>query len=115
MIAAYFINQPPDGYQDWEEYFVKNLPINCNPHKGFRRLINGVLGTECHGSYGYVVYAEPLKDLFSQIGLHTDVRYGMTYEELASEVKSGNPVIVWISWKDKNQHPVIHKIDENII
>jgi uncharacterized protein YvpB len=110
MIASYFLGGPPNK---WEEYFVKNIPRDCNPHEGFRGEINGIISVKCDSPYGYGVYAEPLKDLFERIGLEAKVRYGMTYDELAKEVKEGHPVIVWISRKDKSRYPVIHEKDPN--
>ena len=110
MIAAHFLGGTPD---EWEEYFVNNMPKDCNPHEGFRGEINGIISVKCYPPYGYGVYAEPLKDLFERIGLKAEVRYRMTYDELAEEVKKGHPVIVWISWKDKSKYPVIYEKDSN--
>ena len=100
MVAVYFEPQPPEDFKDWEEYFVKTIPLNCNPHRGFRGLIDGYLSTSCESPNGYGVYAEPLQEAFDKVGIESRVEYGVDYNQVAEVIRSGYPVIVWVSGKD---------------
>jgi len=99
MVAAYFKPEPPAGFSNWEEYFVKTIPLDCNPHKGFRGKIDGYLSTSCEAPNGYGVYAEPVAAALNKVGISAIVEYGVDYLGVAQAVKDGYPVIVWISGK----------------
>lgn len=102
MAAQYYRPTPPEGYTNWEQYFVKAIPIHCNPHRGFRGNIDGLQRTtnqNCdnnRGPYGYGVYAEPVAAAMTQIGVNAQVEYGVDYQAVAEAVKGGHPVMVWI-------------------
>lgn len=99
MVAANFQPVPPKGYSSWEDYFINAIPLNCNPHKGFRGLITGKMSTSCDANLdlGYGVYAEPVAEALRRTGFEAEVEFGVDYGQVANEVKAGNPVVVWIS------------------
>jgi LysM repeat protein len=99
MVATYFKPEPPEGFNNWEEYFVKTIPLDCNPHKGFRGKIDGYLSTRCEPPNGYGVYAEPVATALNNAGIQASVEYGVDYLRVAQAVRSGYPVIVWVSNK----------------
>lgn len=47
------------------------------------------------GSWGYGVYWGPVQRLFTNRGIQTQLRQGMSVSELAASVERGNPVIIW--------------------
>lgn len=102
MIAAFVDPTPPEGYQDWEWYFIATIPLHCNPNRGFRGLIRGQLSTSCDSAagLGYGVYAKPVAEALNQAGISTQVEEGVNYERVADLIKEGRPVIVWMSGKD---------------
>lgn len=47
------------------------------------------------GSWGYGVYWGPVQRLFTNRGISTEIRSGMSISQLASTVEQGHPVIIW--------------------
>jgi uncharacterized protein YvpB len=97
MAAAYFLPQIPGSYGTWEEYFVDVIPKNCDPHSGFRGSIDGNPSISCEKGFGYGVYAEPVAAALNMAGISARVTYGMSYEDVAEEIKNNRPVLVWTS------------------
>lgn len=102
MVARYFQPSPPEGFSNWEEYFIGVIPRHCNPHRGFRGSISGSLSTSCNAEagLGYGVYAEPVAAALQQTGIPARVEYGVGYDWVAEQIRNGRPVIVWISGKN---------------
>ncbi len=101
MAAAFFQSSPPQGYADWESYFVQVIPPHQNPHRGFRGNIDGQVGLMCTGQVcasGYGVYAEPVAQALNQaqIGVEARVEYGVDYAAIEQAIKAGSPVLVWV-------------------
>jgi uncharacterized protein YvpB len=97
MAATYYRPKPPEGFITWEEYFVEQIPQDCNPYIGFRGSINGITSTYCEPGYGYGVYAEPVAEALNNAGITAKVAYGLTYNDVAEEIRNNRLVIVWIS------------------
>jgi uncharacterized protein YvpB len=78
---------------DWvSEYdFEAVVPLNDNPHWGYRGHIDGTWGNT--GDYG--VYADPLVPALQQFGFQGDVFYG-DRSDLRSQIDLGRPTLVWI-------------------
>jgi len=101
MVASNVDPTPPEGYQDWEKYFIDTIPAHCNPFRGFRGKIDGRLSTSCDAKngWGYGVYAEPVAEALQKAGIQVQVEYGVDYDRVANLIKEGRPVIVWMSGK----------------
>lgn len=88
---------------DWAAYFDKSikehnffngLPAHSNPDKGFVGDVYGSWGQIPPFPYG--VHAKPIAQRLREYGLNAKSVRGMTYQELKSEIASGQPVIVWV-------------------
>lgn len=99
MVAVYFKKTPPEGYDDWEQYFIKTIPRHCNPHRGYRGKIDGNLSISCEDPSGYGVYAEPLAEAMNKAGIPAQAKYGVDYNDVTEAIKNSKPVIVWLSGK----------------
>lgn len=102
MVARFYRAPLPHGYYSWEDYFIKTIPLQANPHRGFRGNINGRQGavdkgqTDGKGAYGYGVYAEPIATALQQAGIPAHAEYGVDYAVIQNEVRQGRPVLVWL-------------------
>ena len=97
MAARYFKPTPPQGFTDWEWYFIKTIPRHCNPHRGYRGKIDGTVSLFCADPNGYGTYAEPIAEALNKAGIPATVEYGVDYQRIAEEVRRSRPVIVWVS------------------
>ncbi|MCP4163383.1 MAG: hypothetical protein GY760_25270 [Deltaproteobacteria bacterium] len=104
MIAEYYEYELPDAndsdqeYQSWEDYFMKVIEPDPNPHLGFRGDIYGRMSTYDNvEGYGYGVYAEPIHKALTEVGYDAEVKYGVDYDDIENDLRSGNPVILWVS------------------
>jgi uncharacterized protein YvpB len=102
MVVAYYGVSVPEGFDSLEDYFIKTIPMDCNPHEGYRGLISGALSTSCNveAGLGYGTYAEPVAAALQRLGVPAEVHYGVDYNWVAEQVKSGRPVVVWMSGRD---------------
>jgi uncharacterized protein YvpB len=82
------------------------LPLNDNPHLGFRGNVDGPTG----GIEDYGVYAGPILELLNDRGLHALPAEG-GLEGIRAAVARGNPVIAWITYNCQPQIPVTTSID----
>ncbi|HEX2914315.1 MAG TPA: C39 family peptidase [Chloroflexia bacterium] len=91
MITAYWKQE----ISEWD--FIKSIPLNQNPHLGYRGYIDGDFG----GTWDYGIYAEPIARLLDSRGFKTKLLVGGA-EALKEELASGRPVQVWaivgMSW-----------------
>jgi len=97
MAAQYFKPTPPEGFTDWEWYFIKTIPRHCNSHRGYRGKIDGTVSLSCEDPNGYGTYAEPIAEALNKAGIPATVEYGVDYQRIADEVRRNRPVIVWVS------------------
>lgn len=86
MVTAYW------GKGISESQFIRNIPVNANPHLGFRGDIDGSGGWI--NDYG--IYAEPIASYLETQGFDTQVFYGGV-DRLKQEISSGHPVMVWVT------------------
>jgi uncharacterized protein YvpB len=90
-IATSLLGSPVSEY-----VFDDLIPLNDNPHLGYRGNILGEWGnTEDYG-----VYSEPLAAALDQVGFKGNAFYGGR-DELTRELDLGRPVVVWLGfWGD---------------
>ena len=69
------------------------LPLNANPHLGFRGNVDGPTG----GIEDYGVYAGPIRDVLSSRGLGAELVEG-GLSGIRAAIDRGNPVIAWITY-----------------
>ncbi len=86
--AAYF------GVDVSETTFLDNLPRSDNPEKGFVGDPNGYWGNIPPLSYG--VHAAPVAAGLRAAGLAAEAHKGLSWDDLRSEIASGQPVIIWV-------------------
>jgi uncharacterized protein YvpB len=88
---------------DWAAYFGKSineytffngLEIHTNPDKGFVGDVYGSWGQIPPNPYG--VHAKPIAQRLREFDLKAKGVYGMTFQDLKTEIASGQPVIVWV-------------------
>ncbi|MEI6045387.1 MAG: C39 family peptidase [Chloroflexota bacterium] len=84
MITAYW------GHEINDTEFNSVVPLNSNPHLGFRGDINGYFG----GTWDYGVYAEPIAKVLETRGFKTKLLVAGP-EALKRELALGRPVQVW--------------------
>jgi uncharacterized protein YvpB len=87
-LAGYF------GIQIDETEFLNQLPGSDDPSEGFVGNYWDPLGQLPPNSYG--VYAGPVAAVLRSYGLNAAERYGMTWDELKSELLASHPVMVWV-------------------
>lgn len=78
---------------DWvSEYdFESVVPLNDNPHWGYRGNIRGSWGN----TTDYGIYAAPLVPALNQFGFNAEWWYGDSYD-LVAQIDLGRPTLVWI-------------------
>ena len=101
MAANYF------GVPLSERQIVAALPLDPNPHKGFRGNIDGRFG----GLDDYGVYAEPIAEVLGNHGLKAEVLYGLTLPLLRQALGQDKVAIVWITLDTAPQRPVVREIN----
>jgi uncharacterized protein YvpB len=89
-----------------ESEVLAALPLNDNPHLGFRGDVDGPTG----GTQDYGVYAGPILELLNDRGLYAlPVEGGL--EGVKAAVARGNPVIAWVTYNCRPQTPTTTSID----
>ncbi len=86
--AAYF------GRSINEYNFFNGLPVSDNPEKGFVGSVYGSWGQIPPNPYG--VHAKPIAQRLREFGLKAKAVSGLSYQQLKTEIASGQPVIVWV-------------------
>lgn len=89
-----------------QDHFIREVPLDSNPHLGFRGNIHGDFG----GIENYGVYAEPLVAVLEQHGYDATVFYGGA-DRLKAEIDQGHPVVVWIT-AGREERPVYKRVSE---
>ncbi len=74
--------------------FLNHLPRSDDPEAGFVGNPNGIWGNIPPNDYG--VHASPVADLLGSYGLTAKSYKSLSWDDLRTEIASGNPVIVWI-------------------
>jgi uncharacterized protein YvpB len=82
------------------------LPLNDNPHLGFRGDVDGPTG----GIQDYGVYAGPVVDLLNAQGLRSWPIAGAA-DSIRAAIARGNPVIAWVTYDCTISTPTIANID----
>ena len=100
MAASYF------GVPLTERQIVAELPLDPNPHKGFRGNIDGWFG----GIDEYGVYAEPMAQILNKHSLKAEVFYGLSLQALKDALKQNKLVISWITYQVAVRTPVVRDI-----
>ncbi len=100
MAASYF------GVPLPERQIVAELPLNANPHTGFRGNIDAWFG----GLDEYGVYAEPIAKILTKHGLKAEVVYSLSHDTLRQAISHNKPVIAWITYQVAVRTPVVRDI-----
>lgn len=100
MAAAYF------GVALTERQIVAEIPLDPNPHRGFRGNIDSWFG----GLDQYGVYAEPVARVLSNHGLRAEAVYDLTLEALRDAVNHNRIVVAWITYQTAVRTPVVRTI-----
>jgi bifunctional autolysin len=87
MVAAYH------GVNLTEADALAAIPLDDNPHLGFRGNVDGPTG----GIQDYGVYAGPILDLLASHGLSASLVEG-GLEGVRAATSRGNPVIAWVTY-----------------
>ncbi len=89
-----------------ESEVLTALPLNDNPHLGFRGNVDGPTG----GTEDYGVYAGPILKALNDRGLRALlVQSGL--EGVRTALARGNPVIAWVTYNCQSETPVTTSID----
>jgi uncharacterized protein YvpB len=94
-----------------EAEILAALPLNDNPHLGFRGNVDGPTG----GLEDYGVYASPILDILNRHGLRARaVAGGMA--GIKSALARGNPVLAWVTYNCQQSVPETRVINgESVI
>ncbi len=91
MITAFW------GQEIGEQQFIQAIPLNDNPHLGYRGNIDGGFG----GTWNYGIYAEPIAKYLETRGFATKLLAGGA-DALKEELAKGRPVqiffVVGMGW-----------------
>lgn len=94
--AATTIAATMGGWQVSEYSFDNVVPLNENPHLGYRGNIWGEWGN----TTDYGIYPEPLHAALTSWGIPSDVIYAHGDEDvLKRELSVGRPVVVWLAMR----------------
>ena len=83
-----------------EEDVLAGLPLDPNPHLGFRGNVDGPTG----GTEDYGVYAAPLLDVLNSNGLRARTVQG-GLDGIKAAITRGNPVIAWVTYDCRQSTP----------
>jgi uncharacterized protein YvpB len=83
-----------------EEDVLAGLPLDPNPHLGFRGNVDGPTG----GTKDYGVYAAPLLDVLNSNGLRARPLKG-GLDGIKAAIARGNPVIAWVTYDCRPSTP----------
>jgi uncharacterized protein YvpB len=100
MVAQYH------GLNVSEADVLQALPLNSNPHLGFRGNVDGPTGD----TQDYGVYAGPVMEILNHLGLHAWLVEG-GLEGIKAAIARGNPVIAWVTYDCLPSTPVETEID----
>lgn len=89
-----------------QDHFIREIPLDPNPHKGFRGNIHGEFG----GIENYGIYAEPLVPVLESHGYDATVFYGGP-SRLRAEIDEGHPVVVWMTAGREERQVIKRTID----
>jgi uncharacterized protein YvpB len=101
--SAYALDCEARSAVDWAAYFsvpideiefFDALPLSDNPERGFVGDVHGPWGMTPPDSYG--VHAGPIAKSLQSYGLPAQAVWGLTWDELRSEIAAGRPVIAWV-------------------
>jgi uncharacterized protein YvpB len=82
------------------------LPLNDNPHLGFRGNVDGPIGS----TQDYGVYAGPIQDILNSQGLHAwPIEGGL--EGIREAIVRSNPVIAWVTYDCQPGTPMTTTVD----
>jgi uncharacterized protein YvpB len=88
------------GLQIGESTILRSLPLDENPHLGFRGDVDGPYG----GIDDYGVYAEPIRQALIKLGLEAKHLDG-GIDEIKQHIRMGQPVIAWVTYQMQVQMP----------
>ena len=94
MAANYY------GVQVSEAQILASLPLDENPHKGFRGNVDGPYG----GLEDYGVYAEPIRQVLVDLGLVVEMFSGGA-QEIRGHLDQGRVLVAWITYDLQVQTP----------
>jgi uncharacterized protein YvpB len=89
-----------------EEEVLAALPLNDNPHLGFRGNVDGPTG----GLEDYGVYAGPILNILNRHGLQARIVQGGVLG-IKAALARGNPVIAWVTYDCQQSVPETRIID----
>jgi uncharacterized protein YvpB len=89
-----------------EAEILNALPLDANPHLGFRGNVDGPTG----GIQDYGVYAGPIQDILNSRGLLAELIAG-GLPGIREAIARGNPVIAWITYDCQPGTPVSETIN----
>jgi uncharacterized protein YvpB len=95
VMAARFHGLPVD-----EGDILHALPRHENPHLGFRGNVDGPYG----GIDDYGVYAEPIRQVLTDLGLQVEHLSG-GINEIKEHIRQERPVIAWVTYRMQVQSP----------
>ncbi len=76
-----------------------SLPLDENPHKGFRGNVDGPIW----GFDDYGVYAEPIAQVMTKFGVPAKAYTNISADFLKQKILAGKPAIIWVNISDP--HP----------
>jgi uncharacterized protein YvpB len=82
------------------------LPLNDNPHLGFRGNVDGPTGS----IEDYGVYAAPILDILNSQGLQARMAMG-GLDGIKAAIARGNPVVAWVTYDCQQSTPTTQIID----
>ncbi|MBN1581569.1 MAG: C39 family peptidase [Anaerolineae bacterium] len=88
------------GIQASEAQILASLPLDENPHKGFRGNVDGAYG----GLQDYGVYAEPIRQVLTDLGLTVEAFSG-GMEDIRGHLRQGRVLVAWITYDLQVQIP----------
>ena len=100
MVAQYH------GVNLSEAEVLDQLPLNDNPHLGFRGNVDGPTG----GIQDYGVYADPILHILNSRGLRAWLVEG-GLDGIKSAIARGNPVIAWVTYDGQPSTPTTANIN----
>jgi uncharacterized protein YvpB len=100
MVAQYH------GVDLSEAEVLAALPLNDNPHLGFRGNVDGPTG----GIQDYGVYAGPILEILESQGLKAWLVEG-GLDGIKAAIARGNPVIAWVTYDCNSSTPTNAEID----
>lgn len=83
------------------------LPLNENPHKGFRGNVDGNIW----GFDDYGVYAEPIADVMTKFGVPAKAYTNISVDFLKQKILAGKPAIIWVNISDPHPETKIIDVD----